>query len=102
VELGFKLRSTGYFNNQWDGCNQDTRDLINKKIDLIRWNPFRFEKHESYKHVFKVKLTVDDKYSRLMYAVFMPGPRDITLLGIFPRANDYKDFDRIFGYLKKR
>jgi len=98
----FSFYYSKYFADQWQGYDRRAKELIRKKLELIKENPFRFEKHEGYRFVFKVKLTIKDKYSRLMYAVFMPDSEHITILGIFPRDANYKDFERIFFRLRKR
>jgi len=99
--LNFQLKFTPYFLNQWKDYDEDTKTFIQSKLDLIKQNPFRFPKHEGYKFVFKVKLSVEQRYSRLMYAVFMPDQQHITILGIFDRKANYKDFERIFKELRK-
>ena len=101
MALNFQLKFTPYFLNQWKDYDEDTKTFIQSKLDLIKQNPFRFPKHEGYKFVFKVKLSVEQRYSRLMYAVFMPDQQHITILGIFDRKANYKDFERIFKELRK-
>jgi len=97
----FKFKFTTYFSEQWDHYDKKTKETVQKKLELIKKNPFRFPVHEGYRFVFKVKLTVGDNYSRLIYAVFMPDKEHITLLGIFDRKANYKDFERIFKHMKK-
>jgi len=99
--LSFQLKFTNYFLEQWKSYDEKTKAFIQKKLDLIRQNPFRFPKHEGYRFVFKVKISVEQRYSRLMYAVFMPDAGHITILGVFDRDVDYKDFERIFKELRK-
>src|SRR3989344_7650968 len=99
--LSFQFKFTHYFLLQWEDYDEATREFIQSKLDLIKQNPFRFPKHEGYRFVFKVKISVEQKYSRLMYAVFMPDQQHITILGIFDRDVDYKDFERIFKELRK-
>ena len=97
----FQLKFTSYFLKQWEGYDEKTKAFLQSKINLIKHYPFRFPRHEGYKFVFKVKLSVEQRYSRLMYAVFMPDAQHITILGIFDRNADYKDFERIFKELRK-
>lgn len=101
MALKFNFKFTKFFLKQWDDYDKNIRDLIQDKLKLIKQNPFRFPRHTGYKFVFKVKLSVDKKYSRLMYAVFMPDSKHITILGIFDRDSSYKDFERIFEDLRK-
>jgi mRNA-degrading endonuclease RelE of RelBE toxin-antitoxin system len=97
MDSRFELKFTQYFLKQWDSYDEKARRLIQDKLSLIKQSPFRFPKHEGYRFVFKVKLSIGNKYSRLMYAVFMPDTKHITILGIFDREADYRDFERIFG-----
>ena len=97
----FKFKFTKYFSEQWEQYDEKTKESIKKKLELVKQNPFRFPAHKGYRFVFKVKLTVEDNYSRLMYAVFMPDKEHITILGIFDRKADYKDFERIFKDVRR-
>lgn len=101
MESGFELRFTDYFLKQFGSYKEKEKGIINDKLSLIKEKPFRFERHEGFKFVFKVKITVDDKFSRLMYAVFYPDAEHITILGVFDRKADYKDFERVFKELRK-
>ena len=96
MDSGFSLKFTQYFLKQWKGYDGKSRILIQDKLSLVKQNPFRFPRHVGYRFVFKVKLSIDNRYSRLMYAVFMPDAKHITILGVFDRKADYKDFERIF------
>ncbi len=99
--LLFRFKFTKYFSEQWQSYDESTQKSIQKKLNLVKQNPFRFEKLEGYRFVFKIKISVEDNYSRLIYAVFMPDQEHITILGIFDRKVGYKDFDRIFSELRK-
>jgi len=101
MALTFELKFTDFFREQWEGYKEETRTLIEEKLRLIKQNPFRYEKHEGYKFVFKVKLSIEQRYSRLMYAVFMPDNQHITILGIFDRSVKYKDFERLFKQMRR-
>ncbi len=101
MALIFELKFTSFFQKQWNQYNSKAQKQIKDKLELIKNNPFRFSRHEGYKFVFKVKLCLDNNYSRLMYAVFMPDAKHITILGVFDRKAEYKDFERLFNDLKK-
>jgi len=96
MDLRFSLKFTRYFQKQWDKYDKKNQKLIKNKLKLIKENPFRFPRHKGYRFVFKVKLSIEARYSRLMYAVFMPDSKHITILGIFDREAEYKDFEKIF------
>lgn len=101
MALKFNFKFTRFFLKQWGNYDKKTRVFIQDKLKLVKQNPFRFPKHTGYRFVFKVKLSIDKKYSRLMYAVFMPDSKHITIIGIFERGVDYKDFERIFKSMEK-
>lgn len=101
MDLKFNLKFSKFFLDQWIRYDDKSKSKINDKLQLIKINPFRYPKHEGYRFVFKVKLSIEDNYSRLMYAVFMPDSKHITILGLFKRKADYKDFEKIFKDFKK-
>jgi len=97
---GYGIKYTDYFIKQWQKLDDKSKRLIEGKLSLIVGNPFRYPNHKGYRRVFKVKLSIQNTYSRLMYAVYAPNKNSITILGIFPRERGYKDFKHLFGYLK--
>jgi hypothetical protein len=99
--MAFAFKFSRHFVAQWDCYDTKTKDIVKKKLCLVKQNPFRYPTHEGYRFVFKVKLTIENKYSRLIYAVFMPDKEHITILGVFDRKVGYKDFERMFKDLKK-
>ncbi|MFH1055595.1 MAG: hypothetical protein V1744_05835 [Candidatus Altiarchaeota archaeon] len=101
MALNFSLKFTTYFERQWLGYGEDTRGLITEKLIILKQNPFRYPTHTGFHRVHKIKLTLEGKYQRLMYAVFMPDNQTITVLGVFDRSKEYKDFERIFAELRK-
>jgi len=90
------LNFTNYFLKQWKKLKEKDKKQIIAKLDIVKENPFRYPTHKGSKHIFKVKLSIQSSYSRLMYAVFIPNKNCITVFGIFDRRSNYKDFDRIF------
>ena len=95
--LSFDFKFTDYFLKQWKELDNKSKRVINEKLKIVKENPFRYDKLEGYKFVFKIKLTIKSEYSRLVYVVFMPDAQHITILGIFDRKAEYKDFEKIFG-----
>lgn len=98
---GFELNFTRLFEKQWISYDEKTRDLIREKLLLLKKNPFRYPVHKGYMQVRKVKLSVEGKYQRLMFALHIPEVNQILILGVFERSKDYKDFERRFQQLKK-
>jgi len=67
------------------------------KLDLIRENPYRYKKLHSTRlsKVFRVRLSIESKEMRLIYAVIEP---NIILVCLLERKKDYKDLEK---HLKK-
>jgi len=101
MALEFELKYTRFFEKQWLGYDEKTKHLIEDKLRLIKQNPFRYDTLEGYKRVLKVKLSIEGKYQRLLYAIHTPQTNQILILGIFEREKDYKDFERKFTQLRK-
>lgn len=97
----FELKYTRFFEKQWLGYDKKTRDFIENKLRLIKRNPFRYDVLEGYMRVRKVKLSVEGKYQRLLYALHMPQANQVLVLGVFERDKDYRDFERKFTQLRK-
>ncbi|MFH0859887.1 MAG: hypothetical protein V1921_01670 [Candidatus Altiarchaeota archaeon] len=97
----FELLYTRFFEKQWLEYDEKTKHLIEDKLRLIKQNPFRYDTIEGYKRVLKVKLSIEGKYQRLLYALHTPKTNQILILGVFEREKDYKDFERKFSQLKK-
>ena len=97
----FELRYTRFFEKQWLGYDEKTKQLIEDKLILIKQNPFRYDTLEGYMRVRKVKLSLEGKYQRLLYALHMPEVNQIFILGIFDRDKGYEEFERKFKKLKK-
>jgi mRNA-degrading endonuclease RelE of RelBE toxin-antitoxin system len=97
----FELTYTRFFEKQWLDYDEKTKLLIEDKLKLVKQNPFRYDTIEGYKRVRKVKLTLEGKYQRLLYALHMPEANQIFILGVFERDKGYEEFERKFKQLKK-
>ncbi|MBM3309046.1 MAG: hypothetical protein FJY77_02230 [Candidatus Altiarchaeales archaeon] len=97
----FELHYTRFFERQWLNFDEKTKRFVEDKLRLIKLNPFRCETLEGYKKVRKLKLSVEGKYQRMLYALHMPQTNQILILGIFERSRDYKDFERKFSQFRK-
>ncbi len=95
--MNYKLISLNIFNNQVSKLDKKSRANIHNKIQLIKENPFRFKKIHSitYSRVFRVRLNLKSKETRLIYTLINP---NIILVCLLDRKKDYKDLEK---YLKK-
>lgn len=98
-DLSFEY--TQYFIRQWCKFNPTDKKLILRKFKLIRLHPYRFSRLENYKNVYKIKLTIENRYSRLLFSLNQPTAGIVKILGVFARRLQYKDFERLFKQLRK-
>lgn len=100
MDSNFELFYTEYFMKQWTEFNDKSKEFIKDKLRIVKENPYRYPVHKGYTRVRKIKLSMEGKYQRLMYALHMPESNNILILGVFARKCNYKDFENIFKNLK--
>lgn len=83
TELSFEYSK--YFIKQWSQYTPDIKRIILNKFRIIRINPYRYPSLFNYRCVFKTNISVEDKYSRLIYSVHNPTKGIIKILGVFSR-----------------
>lgn len=95
--MKFELAATEFFIQQTENLDDKSKNQIKEKIKLISSNPFRFKRLHSktVRNVFRVRLNIQDKEVRLIYAVLSP---NVILICLLDRKNDYKDLEK---YLEK-
>ncbi len=91
--MKFTLVSTDYFLKQIALLDSRSKNLINSKLDLILINPYRFKRIHSKKFgkVFRVRLNLQGKETRLIYVVKEP---DIIVVCLLERKHDYNDLEK--------
>ncbi len=96
--MKFELVATEFFIEQIEDLDKKSKDQIKEKIELISSNPFRFKRiHTKTIHnVFRVRLNLQSKEIRLIYAVLSP---NIVLVCLLDRKNNYKDLEKYLGKL---
>jgi mRNA-degrading endonuclease RelE of RelBE toxin-antitoxin system len=95
--MKFEVISSVDFKKQFDELPEKYRKQIKKKVELIEQNPFRFKAIHSklYSKVFRVRLNIEGKETRLIYVVL--GSK-IILVCLLDRSKEYKDLE---SYLSK-
>ena len=95
--MKFELVATEFFIEQLGDLDKKSKGQIKEKIDLISSDPFRFKRiHTKTVHnIFRVRLNLQSKEIRLIYAVLSP---NIVLVCLLDRKNNYKDLEK---YLEK-
>jgi mRNA-degrading endonuclease RelE of RelBE toxin-antitoxin system len=92
--MNFEIESSELFLKQVEKLSPKSKKLIMNKFNLISQNPFRFNGIHSnkYKYLFRIRLNLDGKECRLIYAIIQS---KIRIACILERKDDYRDLERI-------
>ena len=95
--MNFKIIPSKTFNKHLETQSAKSRKIIYDKIQLIKQNPYRFKKIHTNKKLklFRIRLNLDKKETRLIYTIIEP---NIILICLLERKKDYKDLEK---YLEK-
>jgi mRNA-degrading endonuclease RelE of RelBE toxin-antitoxin system len=98
--MKYNLIPTKYFLKQTKDLDEQSKRIIKDKVELILENPYRFKKIHSKKFskVFRVRLSIQKKETRLIYAIINPS---IILVCLLNRKGDYKDLEKYLKGIKK-
>lgn len=95
--MSFKVKALEFFIRQAAELDGKGKRIISQKIELIKENPFRFKRIHSkrFSKVFRVRLNLMGKETRLIYVVLEP---DIIIVCLLERKKGYRDLEK---YLSK-
>ncbi len=95
--MTFAIKLSPVMVEQLSTLDERSKKTIWEKIKLIEQNPFHFKKIHSqrFRKVFRVRLSIQGKETRLIYVVLEP---NIIIACLLERKRDYKDMEK---YLKK-
>jgi mRNA-degrading endonuclease RelE of RelBE toxin-antitoxin system len=98
--MKFQIKALNFFKQQIENLDPKTKRILHEKIQWIRENPYRYKKIHSklYSKIFRVRLKINSKETRLIYAVINP---DIILICLLDRKKDYKDLEKYLSKIKK-
>ena len=90
--MSFKIEASEYLLKQLENLDEKSKKLIAGKIELIKENPFRFKRVHSKKFskVFRVRLNLSGRETRLIYVVLGP---NIILVCLLERKKNYRDLE---------
>jgi mRNA-degrading endonuclease RelE of RelBE toxin-antitoxin system len=96
--MNFLVKSLDIFKLQIEKLDANSKKLIYNKIQLIKENPYRYKKLHSknYSRVFRVRLNLKSKETRMIYALLEP---NIILVCLLDRKNDYKDLEKYLSLI---
>ena len=94
--MSYKIKALDFFKNQIENLDKKSKRIIYEKIQLIKENPYRYKRIRSKKfsRVFRVRLSVNKKESRLIYVLIEP---NVILVCLLDRKKDYKDLEKYLG-----
>lgn len=97
--MTFELVASKAIREQVEKLPQKNKKQIDKKIDLIKQNPFRFKAIHSklYSRVFRIRLSIEGKETRLIYVVL--GSK-IILACLLDRAKGYEDLEKYLSRIE--
>ena len=95
--MTYTVKPAEFFLEQLAELDEKSKQLIKNKIELIKENPFHFKRIHSKKFnkVFRVRLNLQGKETRLIYVVLEP---NIILACLLDRNKNYTDLEK---YLNK-
>ncbi|MDP3727850.1 MAG: hypothetical protein Q8R18_00180 [bacterium] len=97
--MDYVLKPSNFFLEQLDDLSEDSKKLIDNKLQLVKINPYRNKRIEGYSlFLFRIRFEDNRKEKRVIYLVDKPS---IKILCILDRDKEYKDLKKylkILGY----
>ena len=94
--MNYNLIPTEFFLKQIDELNIETKSVIEKRLELVKINPFRNKRIKGYDlFLFRIRFEDNKKEKRIIYLVDKP---KVIILCILDRSKEYKDLKK---YLKQ-
>jgi len=94
--MTFQVKPLNFFLSQLKVLDKKSKAKIKEKIELIKQNPFRFKSIHSknFRKVFRVRLNLQGKETRLIYVVLEP---NIIIVCLLERKKDYRDLEKFLS-----
>lgn len=91
--MTYEIVASRTFIKQIENLPPKYKEQIDNKIDLIKQNPFRFKAIHArlYSRVFRVRLNIEGKETRLIYIVL--GSK-IIIAYLLDRTDEYDDLEK--------
>ena len=98
--MEYNIIPSKFFLEQIDEITDEAASLIEKKLRLLKQNPFRNKRIQGFSlFLFRIRFEDNRKEKRVIYLVDKP---DVKVLCILDRGSDYKQlrkFLKRYGYL---
>lgn len=94
--MEYEIIPSEFFLEQLDELSNDALKLIEEKLLLLKFNPYRFKRIEGYKlFLFRIRFEDKRKEKRIIYLVDKP---KVKVLCILDRSGEYK---QLRNFLKR-
>ncbi len=91
LALGRKaVRITERFNEQFQELSSKSQERIKTKVKLIVENPYRFKRLNAKYPLFRIRINIDGKDSRIIYGIF----EEVVIILIIERKKGYKNLEK--------
>ena len=96
--MTFQIKALGIFLRQLKDLDRKSKEKIKEKIELIKSNPYRFKAIHSkhFRKVFRVRLSLKGKETRLIYVILEP---NIIIVCLLERKKNYRDLEKYLSRL---
>jgi len=98
--MSYEIKALEFFQKQVSKLDKKSKRVIHDKIRLIKENPYRYKRVHSkqYSKVFRIRLSIEQKETRLIYVIIEPS---IILCCLLDRGKDYSELERYLAKIKK-
>lgn len=98
--MSYEIKALKIFQDQISKLDEKSRRIIYDKIRLIKENPYHYKRIHSkqYSKVFRVRLSIQQKETRLIYVILEPS---IVIVCLLNRKKEYTDLENYLSRIKK-
>jgi mRNA-degrading endonuclease RelE of RelBE toxin-antitoxin system len=98
--MSYQIKALKFFKESVEELDEKSRRVIHDKIQLIKENPYRYKRiySKQYSKVFRVRLSIGGRETRLIYVVIKP---NIILVALLDRKGEYKDLEKYLSEIKR-
>ena len=97
--MTFKIIPSKLFLKQIRKLDEKSKRIVGDKIGLIKENPYRYKRIHSkiFSKVFRIRLNIKNKETRLVYIVIEP---NVILICLLERKKGYRNLEKYLKIIK--